>query len=311
MEKEMQPQTNPRKRKIKKGRAFLFFLFLIVVFSGIGYGGWKGYQSYHSPWGEKIPDSFSRLPDSEFSKQFLNILIVGVGDEEEGRRLPDTFLVLSIDRRDHQFTFVLIPPDIVLKEKKTEFKTLRDIYLLEGKEENLLTIEQLLQVPVQHYLTFRADTLPYVIDALGGIEVYVEKDLNYSDSLMNPPLEIHLKKGMQRLNGDQISQFLRFQSDELGELGRLKRQQLFLKSFHEQTGKLSIMARSPWVINSLVGRVETDMSMNDFVDIFWHIWLGKVQTEIYPIKLEKKRWIPSHDSWQERASKLFPVIIKP
>ena len=310
MEKEMQPQTNLRKRKIKKGRAFFFLLFLIIMFLGIGYGGWKGYQSYHSPWGEKIPDSFSRLPDSEFSKQFLNILIVGLGDEEGGQRLPDTFLLLSIDRRDHKFTFLLIPPDMVLKEK-SEYKTIRDIYITKGQVGAFVTIEQLLQVPIQHYLSLRSDTLPYVIDALGGIEVYVEKDLNYSDLLMNPPLEIHLKKGMQKLNGVQISQFLRFQSDELGELGRLKRQQLFLKSFHEQTGKFSIMLRSPWVINSLIGRVETDMSLSDFSDIIWHIWFGKAQTEIYPTKQEGKDWVPSHDSWQERASRLFPIIIKP
>ena len=55
-----------------------------------------------------------------------------------------------------------------------------------------------------------------------------KQDMYYKDPLADPPLEINLKKGTQKLSGEQAMHFIRYRSDELGDAGRAQRQQRFL-----------------------------------------------------------------------------------
>ncbi|NJK43673.1 MAG: LCP family protein [Pleurocapsa sp. SU_196_0] len=51
--------------------------------------------------------------------------------------------------------------------------------------------------------------------------------MKYSDTAAK--LEIDLKPGWQNLNGRQAEGYLRFRKDNLGDIGRVQRQQAFLE----------------------------------------------------------------------------------
>ena len=56
--------------------------------------------------------------------------------------------------------------------------------------------------------------------------------MDYEDPYAN--LKIHLKKGYQHLDGEKAGQYVRFRHDELGDIGRVERQQKFMKALAGQ-----------------------------------------------------------------------------
>jgi cell division protein FtsZ len=74
-----------------------------------------------------------------------------------------------------------------------------------------------------------------LVDALGGVTVYVPKDMKYQDDSQH--LYINLKEGKQHLDGDKTLQLLRFRKDNLGDIGRIQRQQMVTRALVEQALK--------------------------------------------------------------------------
>ncbi len=83
-----------------------------------------------------------------------------------------------------------------------------------------------------------------IVDSLGGIEVVVPFHMVYKDppTATPPPLYINIPEGKQILDGKQSLNFLRYRKGNKGksgyidgDLGRIKSQQEFLKSFIDKT----------------------------------------------------------------------------
>ena len=64
--------------------------------------------------------------------------------------------------------------------------------------------------PIDFYAQLNLDGFVNIVNAIGGVDVYIQEDMDYEDPLQNPPLKIHLKKGMQHLDGKKAEQFIRF-----------------------------------------------------------------------------------------------------
>jgi anionic cell wall polymer biosynthesis LytR-Cps2A-Psr (LCP) family protein len=82
--------------------------------------------------------------------------------------------------------------------------------------------------------------------------------MHYEDPYAS--LVINLTKGYQHLNGSQSGQYVRFRSDELGDIGRVQRQQRFLKALTEQDLQLSNIWRLPMLIREIDQYVATDIT---------------------------------------------------
>jgi len=83
-------------------------------------------------------------------------------------------------------------------------------------------------------------------DALGGVTVYVPKDMKYQDS---QHLYINLKAGKHHLNGNQALQLLRFRYDENGDIGRIQRQQILMRALMEQALNPATLSRLPKILS--------------------------------------------------------------
>jgi anionic cell wall polymer biosynthesis LytR-Cps2A-Psr (LCP) family protein len=70
-----------------------------------------------------------------------------------------------------------------------------------------------------------------VIDLLnefGEFKIYVPKNLSYHDNKAH--LDIEINAGLQSMNGSELIKFLRFRNKDLGDIGRIKRQQVFFRA---------------------------------------------------------------------------------
>ena len=121
------------------------------------------------------------------------------------------------------------------------------------------TIANVLGIPIHYYV--KIDWLAFIkiIDVLGGVNLYVEKNMYYKDPYAD--LEIDLKEGYQFLNGEQAGKYVRFRTDELGDIGRVQRQQRFLKALAEQHLNIETISKIPDIVQILDKYIETDMSL--------------------------------------------------
>jgi hypothetical protein len=102
-----------------------------------------------------------------------------------------------------------------------------------------------------------------LIDALGGVTVYVPKDMKYQDDSQH--LYINLKAGKQHLSGDQTLQLLRFRHDELGDIGRIQRQQMVMRALMDQTLNPATVAQFPKVLEVVKDHIDTNLTVEELV----------------------------------------------
>lgn len=192
-----------------------------------------------------------RLP--ELSRP-VNILVLGVkvltsdvaetSHEELGYHalvnsfegLADTMLLVRFDPENKRMSVLSIPRDTKTSIKDHGVRKINEANYLGGPALTAETVSDLLEgVPIDRYVRINVQGVEKLIDALGGVTVYVPKDMKYTDHSQH--LYIDLKKGKQHLNGEQAVQFLRFRHDEFGDIGRVQRQQMLMRSVVEQAFK--------------------------------------------------------------------------
>ena len=195
----------------------------------------------------------------------INVLVMGsdYGDSEAEKDDPkrtDAMMLLSFDPQDKKVSVLSIPRDtmVILPGHKLPEK-INAAYAFGGVMMAKQTVANLLGVPITHYALADWQAFTKVVDLMGGVDLLVEHDMKYDDPYAD--LHIDLKKGFQHLNGKQAGQYVRYRSDELGDIGRAQRQQKFLRAAMDQVFSVANITKIPSLISMVCDNVETDMNV--------------------------------------------------
>ncbi len=259
-----------RRRRLKMGRLFVFLLILGVI-------GWciyrlclwgnQTYQTYYAVYEDyQMRQELKRAksPDLRYD-DYTNILILGI-DEGTGTELgqrADTIILLSIDNMDGKMRVLSIPRNtlLVLPGRQQE-ERINASYYYGGAPLSAQAVSRLLNgVMIHQYITINVSALTELINVLGGIDIYVEDDMNYEDA--EADLQIHLQKGYQHLNGTMAQEYLRYRSDELGDIGRVQRQQRFVKELYKKVQSIDTIIKLPALVDILRYRMTTSAELMD------------------------------------------------
>jgi len=161
---------------------------------------------------------------SPLGQDGTSILILGL-DEVEGRSRSDTMILAHIKGQD--VALISIPRDLRLKFPDGQFHKANAAYSLGGVRLARRVISDFLQVKIPFYIVIDYQGFREIVDRLGGVEIEVEKHLKYDDEAQN--LHIDLPAGLQVLDGEKALDYIRYR-DETGDLGRIARQQRFIKA---------------------------------------------------------------------------------
>ena len=93
------------------------------------------------------------------------------------------------------------------------------------------------------------NAVEHIVDTLGGIPIYVEKNMYYND--YSGDLHINLSKGLNILSGKNAVGYLRFRKDGLGDIGRTRRQQWFIKGLLEKIQQPQTIAKIPELVQTV------------------------------------------------------------
>lgn len=195
------------------------------------------------------------------SQQTINVLLLGVDDtaEEGYYAQADSAVLFIVDTEAETAAMISIPSDTRIPlEGRTEAVALRDIYRQGGTPLALRMVEGYLGITIPYYATVDHAVFTQVIDELGGIDLYVEKNMAYTDSYDG--FTIDLKKGYQTLDGEKAQQYIRYRDPDLGEFGRMKRQQRLVKAIIDQHATFGTMFDVPSILSILDEQSDTNLT---------------------------------------------------
>lgn len=200
------------------------------------------------------------------NRQRLNILCMGVDYNYTSTGMPfsksarsDTMMLVSLDRQSRSVSVLSIPRDLYVPIPGYGEDKINAAYALGGAALARKTVSQLLGVPVDYCVSVRVQAASQVVDGLGGLTLNVEKKMDYDDHWGH--LHIHLKKGRQKLNGQQVVGYCRFRHDEEGDLGRIRRQQQVLAALTQQLKSQARLDTIPRLTRIFRKNVDTDLAL--------------------------------------------------
>lgn len=193
------------------------------------------------------------------------VMLLGVDSRADDSGRSDTLMVTAVDMQKHRAALLSIPRDTRVEIEGNGADKINHAYAYGGEELTQKTVEHLLGVKMDHYILVRTGSFADIIDALGGVDLDVEKRMYYEDPWDdNGGLVIDLYPGEQHLDGEQAIQYVRYRDGE-GDIGRIKRQQKFMRAVLDQVVSPEILPRLPQLVKEIWKTVETDMSVADFL----------------------------------------------
>ena len=178
--------------------------------------------------------------------------------------LSDTMLLLRFDPKEENLTVLSIPRDTRAYIEDHGTTKINEANYHGGPALAAKSISELVGgVEIDRYIRVNVQGVEKLIDALGGVTVYVPKDMKYQDDSQH--LYINLKKGKQHLNGEEAMQFLRFRYDEYGDIGRVQRQQTLMRAVVEQSLNPGVIVRVPKIIEVIKSHLDTNLSVEELV----------------------------------------------
>ncbi|MGV2827534.1 LCP family protein [Myxosarcina sp. GI1(2024)] len=178
--------------------------------------------------------------------------------------LSDTMLLLRFDPQSEKLSILSIPRDTRVDLDGYGIEKINRANEYGGPALTAATVSELLGgVSVDRYVRVNVQGIEKLIDALGGVTVNVPKDMKYND--FSQHLYIDLKKGVQHLDGDKAVQFLRFRYDAFGDISRVQRQQMLIRSVVEQSLKPSTIVKIPKILSVIQSHIDTNLTVKELM----------------------------------------------
>ena len=200
----------------------------------------------------------------------INILLLGTDDGDPdnpgGPRRSDTMIVASINPENKTVNILSIPRDSrVHIPGHPGYDKITHAFFYGGPDLAIRTVEDNFHIPIHYYTAINWQAFIKVVDILGGVDLDVAENMNYEDPYEN--LSIHLDKGYQHLNGEKAGEYVRFRHDELGDIGRVQRQEQFLRAMTTQMLQAGTILKLPALLTTISDYVQTNMDTYTLVKI--------------------------------------------
>ena len=254
----------------------------------------------------------SDVRDGEFEDLGYHALV----NSFEG--LSDSMLLLRFDPNQDYVSVLSIPRDTQTFIPRYGTTKINSANYHGGPALAAESVSSLLNdVEIDRYIRVNVQGIEKLIDALGGVNVNVPQDMKYTDHSQH--LYINLKKGQQHLDGEKALQFLRFRYDAYGDIGRVQRQQTFMRALVEQALSPRTILRMPEILGVVRSHLDTNLSTNELIALAGFA-AQKDRSDVKMIMLpgyfnqpeegELSYWIPNNRKITEVMTKHFAVEVE-
>ena len=196
----------------------------------------------------------------------IRIMLLGVDQRKDDVGRSDTLMVAAVDTTSEKTALLSIPRDTCTEIDGNGYDKINHAYAFGGHELSQKSVEHLLGVPMDHYIIIDIQAFKRIIDMIGGVDIDVEKRMHYEDPWDDDGgLVIDLSPGEQHMDGEKAIQYVRYRDGE-GDIGRIGRQQKFMKAVLAKVISPEILPRLPKLIDEMKCAVVTDMTVSELMD---------------------------------------------
>lgn len=298
IEKPIPPRTL---RPPRRGAHLIFRVLMVLLLIGAAGAGVMAYRLWAKMFGADGGPITSQVkhvvtaainPRDAFpGVNTLYILGLGIDANHNSKGImytknarSDTIFVVRLDLVNKRVSMLSIPRDTHVEIADGHGKDkINAAHAYGGIPLAKATVEQFLGVPIDHYLEIKMYGTRNFVDAMGGVTLDVEKDMNYDDNWGD--LHIHLKKGRQHLTGEQAVGYARFRHDSESDFGRMRRQQQLVKAVAQQVMTPSAIWKLDKLIDVAMQNIDTDLSRAQLLalaNLFHKIPPENIQTGSIP-----------------------------
>lgn len=276
------PQRKPKPRPKKGKKIYRVLIAIIAVLLALCIGvlaWWKTFAQkpdVTTPTKDNDPSSdLGNLPEigkpvrtsGDKKQDFYTFLVIG--RDTGGGGNTDTILLVSYDKAKQEMNVMSIPRDTMVNVS-WDVKKINSVYNNYGAGDKGIDalgeeISQLVGFVPDFQVVLEWKAVGELVDALGGVTYDVPRNMYYVDPTQN--LKINIKKGVQKLNGNQAMQVVRFRDGPNGyangDLGRIETQQGFLKAVVQQCLSLKNVTRINELAKVFTDNVKTNLTINN------------------------------------------------
>ncbi|THF75617.1 LCP family protein [Cohnella fermenti] len=303
-------KVKPKPKKKRRPRRFLafLFLFLIVVIAALAvYVGDLWRDTNQALKDVALPEGSSKPIASEERAQVkpLSLLLLGTDYRKEtGSMNTDVVMVIAMNPQSNTATVVSIPRDTNPQLKGYKAQKINAFYAgfhskapkdqdanAYARDEMRTMMGKMFDITVDYAAVMNFQGFSDVIDALGGVKVYVDQNMRYTDSVDGT--DINLKKGEQTLDGKNALDFVRYRKSNHGtaassDFDRNDRQSRVLAAIIDKMKSVGGVAKLGNVIGAVGDNMRTDIPRDQIINML---------KAYYDIDKESVRFLPLEGVW--------------
>lgn len=217
---------------------------------------------------ENEEDDLELEEPKQKNKDELLVLLMGVDAKDvkksKGAR-SDTMMLININFKTGKIDLLSIPRDTRVLIKGKEDK-INHAHANGGAALSIRTVREFLNIDLDYYVKVDYKAVIEIVEEIGGVYIDVPRYMKYDDPTADPPLHIDIKKGFQLLDGKNSHDFLRWRKNndltvEIGDIGRIEMQQMFMKELIKQTLKPKNIFKIPSFVETYYDYVETNIPL--------------------------------------------------
>src|SRR5699024_492853 len=263
-------ERRTRHHEKKKRTGLKIFMGLVLVFiTVVGIYVFDVYLNIDSTTKEiyeTVDEEVEQLRNSSAelsSKVPISILLLGVdtGDldrTERGR--SDTMMVVTVNPNTKKSTLLSIPRDTYTEivGYGTNDK-LNHAYAFGGNSMAINSVQNLLDIPIDYYVTVNMAGIQEIVNAVGGVDVV--SPLTFSQDGYT-----FYQGEVNHLDGNAALAFARMRyEDPEGDTGRQARQRIIIEGVVNKVTSASTLVNYQNILGSLSNNVQTNFQMKDYL----------------------------------------------
>lgn len=261
---DMIPPRQQKNRK-KKRSGFITGVLLVIAFVVAACAG--AYYASSSSLFDKPEKAPAKTEKRIAATDKTIVMLMGVDQRQDDVGRSDTLMIATIDPKKDKAALLSVPRDTRVKIKGHGYEKINHAYAYGGHKLSQSTVENLLDVSIDHYVIIDTHAFPRIIDAIGGVDIDVEKRMYYEDPWDDDGgLLIDFQPGMQHMDGKTAITYVRYR-DEEGDIGRVRRQQNFMKAVLDKATSPAIIPSLPNIIKEIFSAVKTDLSLKQMMEL--------------------------------------------
>lgn len=281
------------KHKNTKIRIILTIIGFVIVVIMLGIAVYLGYlynKTETAIHRIAATDQYGDLStEKNVSVKPMLFLLAGLDSRDGGDGVmnTDVLMLISFDPETRSSSFLSIPRDLLLKPESLPSRKANyyyAYYYIKDQSEVIPNTKDffsnLLSLPIDHMVVVNFDMLRQTVDLLGGLTIDVDMDMKYNDT--SDGTHIDLKKGLQKLDGQQVLDFVRYRKSNQGtgessDFQRNERQQQVIKLILDKLSDFKSISQWGKVLDIIGENVKSDIPVSDLQQ--WLFNFSKIKPE--------------------------------